>query len=99
MAQTSGGGIVAFDAANEDEARARLADRTIRRDLIVFQNEGRPLWNGVSEIQLREAKPKEAEIWEAGQSIRAGDDKGRHVFLVPIVDREGKIACIWQRRI
>lgn len=44
---------MAFDAANEDEASARLADGTIGRNLIVFQNEGRPLWDGVSEVQLR----------------------------------------------
>jgi hypothetical protein len=86
VAEISGRGIVAFEAPDEAEARARLADRSFRRDLIVFQNEGRSLWDGVSEIRLREALPTEAETYEARQSDGAGDGKNRRVFLIPIVD-------------
>jgi len=91
VAEISGRGIVAFDAANEDEARARLADRVLRRDLHVFQNQGRSLWDGVSEINLRGALPKEAETWQAsrataGQSGEPGDHEDWRVFLIPVID-------------
>jgi hypothetical protein len=91
VAEISGRGIVAFDAANEDEARARLADSALRRDLHVFQNQGRSLWDGVSEIHLRGALPKEAETWRAsrataGRSSEPGDREEWRIFLIPIVD-------------
>jgi hypothetical protein len=91
VAEISGRGIVAFDAANEDEARARLSDKTLRRDLHVFQNQGRSLWDGVSEINLRRALPKEAETWQAGRAMagQSSEPDGREdwrVFLVPVVD-------------
>ena len=91
VAEILGRGIVAFDAANEDEARARLADMAFRRNLIVLQNQGRSLWDGVSDIQLRGALPKEAVTWQARQATSgdaggSGDHKRRLVFLVPVVD-------------
>jgi hypothetical protein len=91
VAEISGRGIVAFDAANEDEAMARLADMAFRRDLVVFQNQGRSLWDGVSEIQVRDALPKEAETWQASHAASgrlgdSGDHENRLVFLVPVVD-------------
>ena len=91
VAEISGRGIVAFDAANEDEARARLADMAFRRNLVVLQNQGRSLWDGVSEIQLRGALPKEAETWQArhaksGDAAGSGDHEHGLVFLVPVVD-------------
>jgi hypothetical protein len=91
VAEISGRGIVAFDAANEDEARARLADMAFQRDLVVFQNQGRSLWDGVSEIELRGALPEEAATWQAshataGRSSGSGDHEHELVFLVPVVD-------------
>jgi hypothetical protein len=91
VAEISGRGIVAFDAADEDGAKARLADAAFQRDLIVFQNQGRSLWDGVSEIHLRGALPKEAEAWQtshatAGRSGGSGDHEHRLLFLVSVVD-------------
>ncbi|CAN7353977.1 hypothetical protein LJR231_002040 [Phyllobacterium sp. LjRoot231] len=91
VAEISGRGIVAFDAATEDDARARLSDKALRRDLHVFQNQGRSLWDGVSEINLRGALPKEAETWQAsrataGQSGEPGGHEDWRVFLLPVVD-------------
>ena len=91
VAEISGRGIVAFDAANEDEAKARLSDEALRRDLHVFQNQGRSLWDGVSEIHLRGALPKEAEAWQAsgataGQSGEPGGHEDWRIFLLPVVD-------------
>ncbi|RVG32385.1 hypothetical protein [Sinorhizobium meliloti] len=91
VAEISGRGIAAFDAANDIEAQAQLANRGLLRDLIVLQNEGRALWDGVADIHLRTATPEETEIWQtsraaAVQSGEDSDDEGRHVFLVPVVD-------------
>ena len=91
VAEISGRGIVAFDATSDDEAKARLVDKVFQRDLIVFQNEGRALWDGVSEIHLRSALPEEAEIWRAsrsstGQLGDSGEEEHGHVFLIPAVD-------------
>lgn len=55
VAEISGQGIVAFDAASDDEARVRLADKALQRDLYVFQHEGRALWDGVSEANAVQA--------------------------------------------
>ena len=91
VAEISGRGIVAFDATSDDEARARLADKTLQRDLHVFQNGGRTLWDGVSEIYLRGALPNEAETWQASRAMAgraggSGDQEHGHVFLIPVVD-------------
>lgn len=91
VAEISGRGVVAFDAATDDDARALLSDKALLRDLHVFQHQGRCLWDGISEISLRGALPKEAEIWHAsrptaGQSGDSGVDGDWRVFLLPVVD-------------
>ena len=59
VAEILGRGIAAFDAANDAEAtQVRLTDKAFRRDLTVLQNEGRPLWDGVSQIYVREPPPR-----------------------------------------
>ena len=83
VAEILGRGIAAFDAATDAGAEAQLADKTFVRDLIVLQNEGRPLWDGVSKIQLRSASPEEAAKWQSGLVV---GDEDRVVFLVPVVD-------------
>ena len=90
VAEILGRGIVAFDAASDVEAQARLAERPLRRDLIVLQNEGRPLWDGVSKIQVRSATPAEAEACRASHAAPVGSNRSPEedwrVFLVPVVD-------------
>jgi len=84
VAEIAGRAIAAFDAADDTEAAdVRLTDRAFRRDLIVLQNEGRALWDGVSQIGMRNASPEEAERWRSGM---LADGKDRFVFLVPVVD-------------
>ena len=90
VAEVSGRGIVAFEAANDADAAARLTDRTLLRDLRVLQNEGRSLWDGVSEIGLREPSPPELEIWQerpiAPKASVSDDDRSWRVYLVAVVD-------------
>lgn len=84
VAEISGRAIAAFDAADDIEAaEVRLTDKAFRRDLIVMQNQGRPLWDGVSQIHMRTASPEEAVRWQSGMTA---DGKDRFVFLVPVVD-------------
>jgi hypothetical protein len=83
VAEIAGRGIAAFDAANDSAAGVHLANKAFQRDLIVFQNQGSPLWDGVSPIQLRPASPQETATWQSGAP--AGDDV-RLVFLVADVD-------------
>jgi hypothetical protein len=83
VAEIAGRGIAAFDAANDSAAEAHLANKAFQRDLIVFQNQGRPLWDGVSPIQLRPASPQEAATWQSGATT---GDAVRFVFLVAVVD-------------
>ena len=60
VAEIAGRGLAAFDAGDDTEAaEVRLVDKAFRRDLIVLQNEGRPLWDGKSEIRMRKASPEE----------------------------------------
>ncbi|BCH24803.1 hypothetical protein [Mesorhizobium sp. L-8-3] len=74
--------IFAFDAANSQAAEERLADREFLGDLYVLQSNAQPLWDGKSEIHLREALPGEVEAWEAGRETASLS----RVFLVPVVD-------------
>lgn len=84
VAEIAGRGVAAFDAADDVEAAdVRLEDKAFRRDLIVLQNQGRPLWDGVSHIGMRIASPDEAQRWESGM---LADGKDRFVFLVAVVD-------------
>ena len=83
VAEIAGRSIAAFDAANDIEAEARLADNPFRRDLIVLQNQGRSLWDGISQIHTRRASPEEAVTWQAGLTA---DGEYGFVFLIPVVD-------------
>ena len=84
VAEIAGRGLAAFDATDDIEAaEVRLTDTAFRRDLIVLENQGRPLWDGVSQIGMRKASPEEAAKWESGM---LADGKDRFVFLVPVVD-------------
>lgn len=91
VAEVSGRGIVAFDAADDVEANTRLTDRALLRDLHVLQHQGRPLWDGISKITLRGALQEEIEIWQARRATVApeGDGGGWHVILIPVVDPSG----------
>lgn len=90
VAEISGRGVVAFEAANEVEATTWLADKLLLRDLRVFQNKGHALWDGVSKIHLREPNPEELEIWRTRHAAVTpssdGDDKNWRVFLIAVVD-------------
>jgi hypothetical protein len=82
VAEVNGRATFAFKAADYDTAKAQLADRSFVRDLYVFRNEDRPLWDGVSEIRLREAAASEIKIWKAGHPTA----RRPRVYLIPVVN-------------
>jgi hypothetical protein len=66
VAEINGQGIIAFSQPSADNALAWADDEAFRSDLTFLEGEdGRPLWDGHSEIYVREADPEEAERWEA----------------------------------
>ncbi len=80
--------------SEEDRAAAEeLLASAIGPDLHEFEEDGRPVWDGVDELTVREANPEEAARWEeglaeAGEDDGSGgaDDEGQAVFLIEVVD-------------
>jgi hypothetical protein len=83
VAEISGRGIAAFNAVNDTDAQAYLANKAFLHHLIVFQHQGRPLWDGISQIRMRIASREEVETWQVG---KISDEEAPCVFLVPVVD-------------
>ncbi len=82
VTEIAGRAIFAFDAPDADAAKARLLDREFLGDLYVLQNNGHPLWDGRSSIQMREAVAEETEVWSADHET----DRLSRAFLIPVVD-------------
>jgi hypothetical protein len=79
--------------ADSDSDAERLArDRVFRDDLMVLTTGGLPLWDGVSDIEIRHARPGEAAKWRASRAraISQGNIEGAEeawiAFLVALTD-------------
>jgi hypothetical protein len=85
-----GRSIAAFNATDDVDADTHLRNRAFLRDLIVLQNEGRALWDGVSPIKTRTASEEEVETWRSAKTLKkiqeTDDDFHPVVFLIPVVD-------------
>lgn len=88
VVEIAGRAVVAMDAADDGEASALMSDREFRKDLRVFQNGGRPLWDGASEMRVRPALQSEASAWQANRhkATLADDRTYSRAFLVDVVD-------------
>lgn len=92
--------IAAFHADNGGAAALRVRDCSFRDDLLVLATEGRPLWDGLTDIDVREALAGEEVKWRASRAraIRRGniehDDDAWIAFLVPLTDpgRKARLA-------
>jgi hypothetical protein len=84
--------IAAFHAHNGSDAENRVRARIFRDDLMTLATGGLPLWDGVTDIDVREALPNEESKWRASRAkaIRQGDieckDDAWIAFLVPLTD-------------
>jgi hypothetical protein len=92
VAEIEGRAIAAFHAETDIEAEEFVDAEWFRDDLMVLEFEGRPLWNGTSEIYVREAVDDERATWDSSRArgILEGEaDKNKKdwlAFLVLIVD-------------
>jgi hypothetical protein len=85
-------GIAAFHANDDSAAALRVRDCSFRDDLMVLATAGRPLWDGVTAIDVREALAGEDVKWRASRAraVRQGniehEDDAWIAFLVPLND-------------
>jgi hypothetical protein len=88
VVEIDGRGIAAFGAEDGLEAKAIAEEEGFRSDLIVLENEGKPLWDGLSEIRVREASPEEETAWKRGFRFYDATDGllMTVVYLVPVTD-------------
>jgi hypothetical protein len=92
VAAIKGRGIAAFQAENGTDAEARIRDRVFRDDLMVLATGGQPLWDGVTNIDIRQALPHEEAKWRTSRAraVRQGNIEGNDdtwiAFLVALTD-------------
>jgi hypothetical protein len=80
--------VLVFSSRDRDAVGEVLA-AAISGDWALIGQDGRPVWDGESQLLLREARPEEASRWRAGfaQAVRVGDSAV--VFLVEVVGLAG----------
>jgi hypothetical protein len=94
VAEIAGRAIAAFHVETPVDARHFGDEELFRADLMVLESGGRPLWDGKSEIRVREAHEEEADAWRSSRAraILAGDilstdiDDDWLTYLVPVSD-------------
>jgi hypothetical protein len=93
VAEIKGRGIAAFNADQAVEAERLIHDVTFLDDLMVLRTSGLPLWDGLTEISVRQAVPAEEAKWQASRAkaIRTGNIDGHEeetwlAFLVSLTD-------------
>ena len=93
--EVSGRPVLVFSEEDRGAAEELLASAS-GPDLLDFEEDGRPVWDGEEELTVREARPEEAARWEQGlaearEDDGSGDeddedDEGQAVFLIEAVD-------------
>jgi len=78
VAIIGGKAVLTFRAVDDDQARAMIDDQegSMRSDLkVLVDADGKPLWDGKSSIQVREATASEHAEWKRSrdQAISDGD--------------------------
>ena len=91
VAEIDGRAVLAFRAESEREADAWFnSSEAIRDDPAVLENEGRPLWDGESEIAVRYATNGETALWRQRAAELSEEDGAPLddviVFLLPVTD-------------
>jgi hypothetical protein len=92
VAAIKGRSIAVFHAGDGAEAEIRVRDRIFRDDLMALATGGLPLWDGVTDIDVRAALANEETKWRTShaKAIRQGsievEDDTWIAFLVPLTD-------------
>ena len=89
--EIAGKAVAVCDFNTRDEAEEWPQEPWFQEDLSVLDSEGKPLWDGIAELHVREAFDEEADRWRAmrTQAIRedeADEDNAFLMFLVPVSD-------------
>jgi hypothetical protein len=63
VVEIMGRSIAAFNAESKIAGEAFIGEEWFRSDLMALERDGTPLWDGKSEIYLREALAEEADQW------------------------------------
>lgn len=94
--EVEGRPILVF-SEEDREAAEDLVSSTIGPDLMEFEEEGTPLWDGQGELSVREADAAETAQWEAGfarshrpDDTEAPEEEGYAVFLIDVDRPEGE---------
>ena len=92
VAEIKGRGIAAFHADTGPLAELFVRDPSSCDDLMVLASDDLPLWDGMTSILVRQARPGEEAKWRASRAkaIRHGDieseDHAWIAFLVALTD-------------
>jgi hypothetical protein len=92
VADIQGRGIAAFHADNGLDAESLVRDRVFRDDLMALATDGVPLWDGMTDIRVRQALPDEEAKWRVSRAkaIRHGNieekDDAWVAFLVTLTE-------------
>lgn len=75
VAVIAGKSVAAFQAVDDSAARERARDRVFRDDLMTLQADHVPLWDGIADIEVRDARSEEAAKWRVShaRALRRGD--------------------------
>jgi hypothetical protein len=86
--EINGTAVVAFNAQNQFDAEREAGSPQIRSDLMTYETEGGPVWNGRDEIVVREARPVEREYWALVRGNSEPPEEGvvLQVYLIEIVN-------------
>ena len=78
VASIGGKVVLAFRAEDDDQARAMIDDHegSLRSDLqALVGSDGKPLWDGKSDIHVREATPAQHAEWEQSRDQAISDEE------------------------
>ena len=92
--EIKGMAILAFEADDDEEARAYAQSAGEEQDLTELTSNGAPLWNGTDAIGLRTATEAEAQLFEESREEDWEDEPHADaedflVYLVPLDEPEG----------
>jgi hypothetical protein len=93
VAEINGRGLAAVNADKASDAEAFLDSSAVEAELMILESNGVPLWDGETEICVREALPDEQATWRQSRDeavregkIGASERETWLSFLVPVID-------------
>jgi hypothetical protein len=100
VASIGGQAVLAFRAEDDDQAQAVVAAASMRSDLqVLVDTDGKPLWDGKSAIEVREATAAQHAEWQQSRDqaisdgeidLDAGNDPDEWNVYFPDVARKNK---------